>query len=274
MMAKSSLAREIPGRGTLFCYDGVMKKKKEQRLVQIRQILEERGTVRTRELAEMLEVTPETLRTDLDFLESQNLIEREHGIARLQMQSKEVPLEWRRSENLGEKTRVARRALEEVKDGDVVFVDAGSTLLTALDTLSSRRDLTIVVNSLPAADTCLRMGFHCVFIGGEMMRSGQHTYGFFAEDMIDHIRIDVAIMGTTGIQGADGFCVYNLNEVGVRRHIIRQSQKLVVMMDAHKLEQPGYCRFCTFREPDLLVTNPLTPALKEKLRECRCIVEV
>lgn len=251
-----------------------MNRKKEERLVRLRHILEEKGKVRTRELAATLDVTPETLRSDLDLLEGQGLIEREHGAARLRRQDKETPLEWRQSEYRQEKMRITMRALEEVKDGDIVFIDAGSTILSALDSLASRKDLTIVVNSLPAAETCLRMGFPCIFIGGELNRNGQHTHGYFAEEMIDHIRIDVAILGTVGIEGADGFCVYSLNEVGIRRHIIHQARKLVMIMDQHKISEPGYYRFATFREADLLITNRLHPEPKDRLKEVRRLIEV
>lgn len=101
-----------------------MKKKKEQRLIQLRSILQEQGKVRTRDLAAMLAVTPETMRSDLDLLESQGLIVREHGFARLSLKDKETPLEWRISENREEKVRITNRALDEIKDGDIVFIDA------------------------------------------------------------------------------------------------------------------------------------------------------
>ncbi|WP_289770300.1 DeoR/GlpR family DNA-binding transcription regulator [Faecalibaculum rodentium] len=242
-----------------------MQKRKEQRLTDLRKILEEQGRVRTRDLAQMLDVTPETLRSDLDLLESQGLIEREHGAARLRVLDKETP---------PEKMQVTIRALQEVKDGDIVFIDAGSTILTALNHLSSRRDLTIVVNSLPAAQSCLDMGFHCLFIGGQMRRSGGHTYGYFAEQMVDNITIDIAILGTTGIEGVDGFSVYRAEEVGIRRHIIRQTRRLVIVMGRHKLNQPGYYRYASFREADLLVTNHLTPEQKKRFSGVRQIVEV
>lgn len=251
-----------------------MKRKKEQRLTALRHILEEQGTVRTRVLAQMLEVTPETLRSDLELLEGQGLIEREHGSARLRVQDKETPLEWRQSENRQEKMQVTIRALEEVRDGDIIFIDAGSTILTALNRLSTRRDLTIVVNSIPAAQTCLDMGFHCIFLGGEMRRTGQHTYGYFAEEMVDRIVIDVAIMGTTGIEGVNGFSVYTAQEVGIRRHIIHQARRLVIVMGRHKICQPGYYKFASFREADLLVTNHLTPEQKQMFADVREIVEV
>ncbi|WP_276905423.1 DeoR/GlpR family DNA-binding transcription regulator [Faecalibaculum rodentium] len=251
-----------------------MQKRKEQRLTDLRKILEEQGRVRTRDLAKMLDVTPETLRSDLDLLESQGLIEREHGAARLRVLDKETPLEWRQAENRQEKMQVTIRALQEVKDGDIVFIDAGSTILTALNHLSSRRDLTIVVNSLPAAQSCLDMGFHCLFIGGQMRRSGGHTYGYFAEQMVDNITIDIAILGTTGIEGVDGFSVYRAEEVGIRRHIIRQTRRLVIVMGRHKLNQPGYYRYASFREADLLVTNHLTPEQKKRFSGVRQIVEV
>lgn len=251
-----------------------MKKKKEQRLIHLRSILQDQGKVRTSDLAAMLAVTPETMRSDLDLLESQGLIVREHGFARLSLKDKETPLEWRISENREEKVRITNRALEEIKDGDIVFIDAGTTLLSALGNLASLRDLTIIVNSLPAAEACLKMGFRCIFIGGEMLRNGQHTYGYFAEEMVDHICIDVSILGSTGIEGADGFCVYSMKEVGIRRHLIRQSRKLVIIMDEHKISQQGYYRFCTFREADLLITNKLSPEQKERLAEVRHIIEV
>lgn len=252
-----------------------MSKKKEARQTQIRQILSEEGKIKVLDLAHRLHVTPETLRTDLNELEQQSLLVREHGYARINNSLNEIPVLIRGMENSKNKKRITARAFKEIKDGQVVYLDSGSTLLCGTDAIANKKDLTIVTNSLPLAQQCSTMDHNIFFLGGMILKAGLRTYGSFATDMIDHVQIDVAIMGTDGIADADGFTTNSAVEVGVRRHIMNQSKKLIAVCDASKFEKRSPFKFCSFKEFDMLITNgPLTPEQKEQVKDIQEIIEV
>ena len=251
-----------------------MSKKKDLRQARIRQILLEESRIRITDLAKRLEVTPETLRSDLNEMEAHSLLIREHGYARIHNPMQETPLFFRNQENAEAKKRVAIQAFNEIKDGQVVFLDSGSTVLLGLPALQMKKSLTIVTNSLPLAQQCAAYHFDILFAGGMIYNAGLRAYGHFAIEVVDHVHIDTAIMGTDGFKNCDGFTSTNINELGFKRHVMNQSSKIIMVTDASKFEDAAPFSFCKFREFDVLVTNPVPKEKLEPLRDIKKIIQV
>lgn len=220
-----------------------MSKKKDARQVKIRNILMEKGQYRVKDLAAILHVTPETLRKDLDELEEQGIVVRSHGFARVNKLRQELPISVRNQENTDIKKRLTYRAIEEIQDGNIVYLDAGSTLLQGIDALRQKKDLTIITNSLP-------------------------------RKMLDSIYIDIALFGSDGLLNASGFTVYSMEEVGTRRHVINQTKKVVMVSDNTKFSMTGHYSFCSFREVDVFITDRLTEKQHQQVQMCKKIVQI
>lgn len=251
-----------------------MSRKKEERQNRIRTILEEKKEMKVKDLAQLLEVTPETLRKDLDELEDKEIVIRLHGYVRKNNLPVELPISIRNQENVEIKRRLMAAAINEIENGSIVYLDAGSTLIAGIDFLSQKKDLTVVTNSLLVAQKCEEMNFDVVLIGGKLTRHGLHTEGYFSEKMLDAIHIDVALLGSDGILGSDGFTVYTMDEVGTRRHVINQSQKIVVVCESIKFQRRGYYTFCAFRETDVFISNELSKEQRKQVQACKKIIEV
>ncbi len=251
-----------------------MNKKKDIRQNRIRQILLEEGRVRVKDLAERLDVTPETLRLDLNDLEAKNLVHRQHGFAIGGALGSELPVDVRGQEYTDDKKRIAYRAMQEIQDGQVVFLDSGSTIILGLPVLAFKKDITIVTNCIPLAYQATLMNLNVVMAGGPVSNVGQRTYGHFTTDVIDHISFDVAIMGTDGLRNATGFSTMSIDEVPIKRHIITQSQKLITVADRSKFERKASYSYCKFREFDMLVVNELDEKYRNIVKEIPKIIEV
>lgn len=236
-----------------------MSKKKSERQTQIREILIQEDKVRIIDLAKRLKVTPETIRSDLDELEQQNVVRREHGYASAVSSIVELPFNIRGKENIEEKRRVAYRAFQEIKDGQVIFLDSGSTVLAGLPVLANRKDLLIVTNSIPLAYQAGLMNLDVIFCGGRLMNVGMRTYGNEVTDMIDQVSFDLALLGTDGFnEKSDGFTALSYLEIAIKRHIMNRSEKIMMLTDSSKFEKKASFTFCKFHEIDMLVTNKIT----------------
>lgn len=251
-----------------------MSRKKELRQSKIRQILLEESRVRVIDLARRLGVTPETLRNDISEMEAQSLLIREHGYARIQNPMQETPLLFRNQENAETKKRVGIRALNEIQDGSVVFLDSGSTVLLGIPALQGKKSLTIVTNSLPLAQQCAAFNFDILFTGGMIYNAGLRAYGTFAIEIIDHVHIDLAIMGTDGFKDCEGFTSTNINELGFKRHVMNQTEKLIMVTDSSKFHDKAPFTFCKFREFDMLVTNEISQDDLNLVKDIKKIIQV
>ena len=179
----------------------------------------EHGQVTVTALAEHFAVSADTIRRDLDQLDSEGLIIRTHGGA---MSNSAIPwhdtgLEDRSRLQPDQKEQIGLTAARLVADGNVLFINGGTTTLALVRHLSSRRELIIATNSLrvPAeinAEACRDL----YVIGGHVRVSGQVTVGpvVFASSVSGvetDIRVDLALLGV-GAVDVGGISTSNLDE--------------------------------------------------------------
>ena len=247
--------------------------KKQERQKKILELLHERERIKIRELAEVLHASSETSRTDLYTLVSQALVIKEHGWARVNKTIKEIPLSYRSQEDHSIKKGLSIRAFQEVKDGQVLFIDGGSTIFAGIEALTYKKEITVVTDSFPVAAKCMENRIKTFFLGGEINELEQRTSGYFATKMLEHFRIDLAILGTLGIKDTDGFTTINMDGIALLRHVINQSKKVLVVCDKKRFEDSAAYIYAKFREVDILVTHPLLPEQKKMVAAVKTIIE-
>jgi DeoR/GlpR family transcriptional regulator of sugar metabolism len=203
----------------------------------IMQRLAETGVVRTQDLSEELRVSVETIRRDLAALEKDGALERVHGgAASAGQRLSEEPSYLDRSQ-LGEsaKSRMGLAAAAMVKDGATLFIDVGTTALNVARALPAAFRGIVATNSLPAAAELASRPHVDVLVsggrvrGGDMAMAGQH-----AIDLFEGLRADVAFLGSGGVHAASGLTDFYLDEVEVRRVMMRNSAQAWVLADSTK----------------------------------------
>ena len=239
--------------------------KKEDRQRQIFDLLLDHEALSVNELARQAGVTGETIRSDLDALEKEGLIVRGHGFARANRNLIELPFEQRCASNVEEKRVVAWRAIEEIRDGMVVYLDTGTTMHAGLELLRSKKDLTIVTNSLNVAETGLEMDFQVLLVGGLIGKQGRRCHGYFAEQMLRQIRFDLAILGTDGLKDLSGIGVGKPEEMGWERSVLDSANRTIVIADKSKFEVANVFLVGSLKEADLLITNFIEDELRQKI---------
>ena len=116
----------------------------------IKDMLNSAGFVNVQELVSRFQVSSETIRRDLEYLEKEGLVRRIHGGAvSVRPHASESAYHTRQQEHTGEKQVIARAAAELVSDGDTVLIAPGTTALEVASCLRSRKGLTVISNSLP-----------------------------------------------------------------------------------------------------------------------------
>ena len=234
-----------------------MSKKKDERQFKIRQLLQEHPKIKISDLSDYFQTSSETIRKDIIELEDSKIIKKEHGYALLLEEPDEMPISLRNQEYIEEKKQIMRQTCTFIKEGMVVYLDAGSTCQAGIPFLQSIHNITIVTNSIFVAYKCAKLNMHVILIGGNISNNAYRSYGNFASETIDYIHIDVAILGTKGFKDNNGFTTYE-NEYELKRHILQQSEKIIVVTDKNKFNtQPEYT-YCKFKEVDVFISNTLT----------------
>ena len=193
-----------------------MSKKKDERQFKIRQLLQEHPKIKISDLSDYCQTSSEPLRKDIIELEDSKIIKKEHGYALLLEEPDEMPISLRNQEYIEEKKQIMRQTCTFIKEGMVVYLDAGSTCQAGIPFLQSIHNITIVTNSIFVAYKCAKLNMHVILIGGNISNNAYRSYGNFASETIDYIHIDVAILGTKGFKDNNGFTTYE-NEYELMR---------------------------------------------------------
>lgn len=215
-------------------------------------------TVHLQELALEFGVSEATARRDLDELSRQGAIIRTHGGAmRLEKSTAYESLYQERiTQQQPEKERIAACAAGMVKNGDTVFIDAGTTTFAIARAIANLDRVTIITNDLfTAAQLQLKPGCTLMVTGG-MRRAGFHELvGAVAENFVRFTRADIAFIGVDGIDLMGNVCIANFDELGVKQAMLQTAQRKVIVADHGKVGHAALVRICELKDADALITD-------------------
>ena len=241
-----------------------------ERRQQILSTVRRDGRVAVNALSDQLRVAPETVRRDLADLEKHGLVQRVHGGAlptdRIGFEGTVVSRSVR---NQAAKTRIAARAVAELRDAEVVFLDEGSTAVELAGALDPQQALTVVTGSLPVANAVTDHPRISVILLGGPIRSGSlAAAGEWASRMLSELVIDVAFLGTNGLTPQRGLSCPDLGVAAVKRAAIASSRRHVLLADATKLDHDSLVVFARVADMDSVITDAAAPKkLVESLRQ-------
>lgn len=223
------------------------------------------GRVTVADLAAGLDVSTETIRRDLSVLESEGVLERTHGGAVPAMPGGrgERTLAARRAENVDAKSAIGRAALALLpSSGGSVLLDAGSTTARLAEafteTPSEERDLTTITNSVPLADALHRAGVTGLhLLGGTVRGLTGACVGVPVLRGLDAIRVDVAFIGTNGLDAEHGLSTQDPDEAAVKSAMCAAARRVVLLADSSKFGRDFLVSFADLDRIDVLVTDTL-----------------
>ncbi|EKF43039.1 transcriptional regulator [Nitratireductor indicus C115] len=211
--------------------------RKNDRRDQILLELQHHPHVRTSELAARFGVSTETVRRDVEALSREGLITRAYGGASVAPMGAQPPFGERDQARIEERARIARRAAELVRPGEVLMIDAGSTTHQfALCLAATANDLTVLTNSVAVASALAQNEtIQVVICPGDFMAREVGIYGAETIDFIGRYNANRAFIGASGLT-TKGITEANRLAVGVKRAMIRQSRETYLLADHTKFD--------------------------------------
>ena len=202
----------------------------------ILQILRSKQPVSIRELSLCAQVSDSTLRRELQTLITIGLVIRQSGKVQMIYPSNvEHPFLLRTSLNDDEKRRIARRALDLVRNGETVFIAGGTTTLEFARLLPGQRRITVITNALPVANAVVGdRNIKLVLLGGEVRWDEQTMHGHLTLFGIEQLRADKLFYGIEAISLEHGLTHSQLVEVSTDRALINACTQNIVLADHTK----------------------------------------
>ena len=207
------------------------------------------------DLAEMLNVSRETVRRDLVDLEETGQVNRVHGGAVLPEPRSEQPFRKRMSAQLRAKSEIARKAVRLIEPGQTILVDAGTTTAIFARELAKLSGVSVITNSLDVATTLQGAGRDVLLLGGRMAADVPATVGELTLSEIRRFRADLCFSAPVAVHPIKGAFFYELQEAEIAIAMAAQSQRSVLLADHSKLGETSRVRSWEPGEIDVLVTN-------------------
>lgn len=235
------------------------------------------GRVSVDDLAARFDVTPQTIRKDLNDLCDLRLLNRVHGGAIIASGVENVGYEARRFIAQDEKRLIGMAAARSIPDNSSLFINIGTTTEEVARALASRHGLLIITNNLHVATLLYgQPRIDVVIAGGTVRRSDGGIVGGPAVDFIGQFKVDYAVIGVSAIDQDGSLLDFDHREVRVSQAIIANARNVILVADRLKLERTAPVRIAHMSQIDLFVTDELgSEPLRQMCREHRVeVIEV
>jgi DeoR/GlpR family transcriptional regulator of sugar metabolism len=208
----------------------------EERRRHILEHLNRFGTAKVADLVEQFGVSEMTIHRDLNQMVQEGLIDKVHGGA-VAKHVTEIPYRERFVQHQAEKRAITQQAAQLVKEGQTIFLSAGTTI-TELARVLPKNGLKIITNSLPIAQELTLYSENDIMLtGGTVRRYAEALVGSAAKNSLENEYVHLAFISVTGIDLEQGFSVYSESEADMLRHIIKAARKTVLVTDSSKYGQ-------------------------------------
>lgn len=229
----------------------------EPRRKKILEWLQEEGSARVRDLSAAFAVSEATIRQDLERLEADGYITREHGGAYLKSVPQQVEsMSLHHVQNMDRKQKIGRAAAALVADHETLIIDSGTTTTQFAEHLKARQDLNIITNALNIA---LMLGGNPTntvhmpagqFKAPTLSLSGEKSVDFFVG-----IYAEKLFLATAGISFDAGLTYPAIGDIYVKRAMIKAASKVYLLADSTKIGRMSFSSLGSVELVHTLITD-------------------
>jgi DeoR/GlpR family transcriptional regulator of sugar metabolism len=228
-----------------------------QRREKILDLLKEDGFAKVIDLSRLFKVTEVTIRQDLEKLESEDLIIKEHGGASIKnVQDQVRSFSLHRQENLEQKSAIAQKCLEFIENGDTIILDSGSTTTEIAKKIKGFKQLTVITNALNIA---LLLGadpdIDVIMTGGEFKPPTLSLTGQKAADFFKGLNVQKLFLATAGISLKSGLTYPSISDLVVKKAMIDAADVTYLVADSTKMGKNALASLGALSLIDYIITD-------------------
>lgn len=252
----------------------------QQRHAVILELLDKNGIVYSSGLVKQMEVSSETIRKDLDYLENEGLLVRIHGGA-VPIQASRQPsavsasegytsFQTRNTQNIEAKAAITEYAASLVDENQVIALDYGSTSQMIAEVLKKKfRSMTVITNSIKNALILAECPDFTIILTGGILARDELTLADDFAPLLEHLHIDTLFMTVTGIDPEIGCTDMRFGEARIQNQMRKAASRTIVLADSSKFGKGSLVKICKLEDVDMIVTDAaltsdMEAAIKEK----------
>ncbi len=231
------------------------------RQIKLIDVVRSRGSATVEQLADELLVTLQTVRRDVQRLSEAGTLTRFHGGVRVPSSTIEnIAHPQRQNLHAQGKARIARAIALQVPNHCSLLINIGTTTEAIAEALLHHKGLRVITNNLNvAAILCSNPDCEVIVAGGVVRPRDRGIVGEAAVDFIHQFKVDIALIGISGIESDGTLRDYDFREVKVTQTIIEHAREVWLAADASKFNRPAMVAAATLPQIDRLFTDAVPP---------------
>ena len=231
----------------------------------IYQLILSKGFVTIENLAEEFKMTPQTIRRDINMLSDEGMIVRYHGGAG-PSSTENMEYNQRKVLYLKEKQEIAKLVAKHIPNNASLFINIGTTTEEISKALCNHQRLRVITNNLNVATILSRNeNFEIITTGGLIRHRDGGIIGPLTIDCIQQFRVDIGIIGISGIDMDGTLLDFDYREVRASRAIIDNSRKVFLAADHTKFGRNAMVHLGNISDIDAMFTDRQPPAALRKI---------
>jgi len=228
----------------------------QERYNKILRMMSKSNVIKIEEIIEEFNISVETARRDLTYLEKEGLIKKVYGGAVLVNPFAVEPLSSDRlAANLLNKELIGKKCSEFISDGDSVLLEVGTTTLQVAKALKGKKNLTIITNSVYIINELMDTDFTIYVLGGKIRHEEKSISGAESLFELDHFHVSKAIIGAGAVTAENGISDYNIEEAIVRKKIITRAKQVILVADSTKFGHDALISVCPISSIQTIITD-------------------
>ncbi|WP_458525896.1 DeoR/GlpR family transcriptional regulator [Onishia taeanensis] len=229
-------------------------------------LVKHQGYASIEQLTRDFGVTPQTIRRDLNALSGEGLIRRVHGGAGLESSTVNTAYHTRKTLNVEAKRRIAEHLAAQIPNRASLFINIGTSNELVAEALQQHQGLEVITNNLNVAAILQhKEDFNVIVAGGQVRSRDGGIIGEAAIDFINQFKVDVGIIGISGIDEDGSLLEFDYQEVRVAQAIIQNSRQVFLIADHSKFHRNAVVRQGHITQIDALFTDREPPEAIRRL---------
>ena len=228
-----------------------------ERKLKIAEIVTKNGGTKTSELSNIFNVSEMTVLRDLALLEKQGILKRVYGGAVLARDaSGEISSMFREKIHTFEKNIIAQKAVQFIKEGDRIFLDASTTSLALAKRLYAKKNVIVVTNGLDVINEIRKNDYiKLICPGGEFRSVTMSFVGNVAEAFLKNFYTDKAFISSAGISIKAGATEPNILQASIKKIMIENSNQNILLIDWSKFDKITLNKVCPLYDINTIITD-------------------
>ena len=228
---------------------------------QMLEVIREQGFVTVQALADLFNVTPQTVRRDINTLCDKGLVQRHHGGVGVTFSTENVDYPSRQILYQAEKRRIGRMVANAIPSRASLFINIGTTTEEVSKALHGHERLRVITNNLNVASILQgNEQIEVLVAGGQVRHRDGGIVGESAVDFVRQFKVDYGIIGISGIDLDGTLLDYDYREVRAAQAIIENSRRVFLVADHSKFGRNAMVRMGTVNDIHALFTDAMPPA--------------